>query len=39
MLRVIDDSDEDYLYPATSFHLLNKADSVVLARSLGKLAA
>ena len=39
MLRVIDDLGEDYLYPATSFHLPNEADSVVLARSLGKLAA
>ena len=39
MLRVIDDSGEDYLYPASSFHLLSEADSMVLAQSLGKLAA
>lgn len=39
MLRVIDDSGEDYLYPAPSFHQLSEADSIVLARSLGKLAA
>ena len=39
MLRVIDDSGEDYLYPAPCFHQLSESDSIVLARSLGKLAA
>jgi hypothetical protein len=39
MLRVMDESGEDYLYPASAFRLLSKADSNTLERSLGKLAA
>ena len=39
MLRVVDESGEDYLYPSKAFHLLSKEDSRVLAKSLAKLAA
>jgi hypothetical protein len=39
LLRVVDESGEDYLYPANAFHRLSKGDSRVLAKSLAKLAA
>lgn len=39
MLRVIDESGEDYLYPVSAFHPLSDADSTTLERSLAKLAA
>lgn len=39
MLRVVDESGEDYLYPATAFHRLGKEDSRVLAKSLARMAA
>ncbi len=39
MLRVVDESGEDYLYPASSFRVLSEADSQLLAKSLGRAAA
>ncbi len=39
MLRIVDESGEDYLYPARAFHQLSKEDSRVLAKSLARLAA
>ena len=39
MLRVIDESGEDYLYPVSSFRVLSEADSELLAKSLGRQAA
>ena len=39
MLRVVDESGEDYLYPASSFRVLSEADSQLLAKSLGRVAA
>ena len=39
MLRVVDESGEDYLYPVSSFRVLSKADSQLLAKSLGRQAA
>ena len=38
-LRIVDDSGEDYLYPAANFRVLNDQDSLMLAQSLQKLAA
>ncbi len=29
-LRVVDDSGEDYVYPATAFHVLSEAESRLL---------
>ncbi len=34
MLRLMDESGEDYLYPGSAFRLLSGADSGVLERSL-----
>ena len=39
MLRVVDESGEDYLYPAASFRVLSEADSQLLEQSLARLAA
>ena len=39
MVRVVDESGEDYLYPAASFRILSEADSQLLERSLARLAA
>jgi hypothetical protein len=39
LLRLIDDSGEDYLYPADSFRVLSEADSGLLERSLARHAA
>jgi hypothetical protein len=39
MLRVMDESGEDYLYPGSAFRVLSKADSTLLQKSLAKLAA
>ena len=39
MVRVVDESGEDYLYPASSFMVLSEADSGLLERSLARLAA
>ena len=39
MLRIVDESGEDYLYPASSFRVLSEADSRLLEKSLAQLAA
>ena len=39
MLRLIDESGEDYLYPKSAFFLLGDDQSAVLAASLERLAA
>ena len=39
MLRIVDESGEDYLYPALSFRVLSEADSRLLEKSLAQLAA
>ncbi len=39
MVRVVDESGEDYLYPASSFRVLSEADSRLLEQSLARLAA
>ena len=39
MLRIIDESGDDYLYPAANFRVLSDADSQVLERSIGAMAA
>ncbi|MSQ72496.1 MAG: hypothetical protein EXR27_14575 [Betaproteobacteria bacterium] len=39
MLRVVDESGEDFLYPASSFSVLSEADSQLLAKSLARVAA
>ena len=39
MVRVVDESGEDYLYPAASFRVLSEADSQLLEQSLARLAA
>ena len=39
MVRVVDESGEDYMYPAASFRILSEADSQLLERSLARLAA
>ena len=33
-LRIVDDSGEDFLYPAVNFRVLNDSDSQLLERSL-----
>ena len=38
-LRIVDESGDDYLYPAANFRVLNDADSQLLERSIGALAA
>ena len=38
-LRIIDESGDDYLYPAANFRVLSDADSQVLERSIGAMAA
>ena len=38
-LRILDESGDDYLYPAANFRLLSDADSQLLERSFGALAA
>ena len=39
LVRVVDETGEDYLYPQAAFRLLSEEDSQVLERSLGRLAA
>jgi hypothetical protein len=39
MVRIVDESGEDYLYPASAFRVLNEADSHVLEESLARRAA
>ena len=39
MVRIVDESGEDYLYPAASFRVLDEADSRVLEQSFARLAA
>lgn len=39
MLRVVDESGEDYLYPSSAFHVLSDEESRVLGQSLARLAA
>ena len=38
-LRIVDDSGEDFLYPAVNFRVLNDSDSQLPERSLGATAA
>ena len=38
-LRIVDESGDDYLYPAANFRVLSEADSQMLERSIGALAA
>ena len=38
-LRIVDDSGEDFLYPAVNFRVLNDSDSQLLERSLGATVA
>ena len=38
-LRIVDESGDDYLYPAANFRVLSDADSQLLERSIGALAA
>ena len=38
-LRIVDESGDDYLYPAANFRVLNDADSQLLERSFGVIAA
>ena len=38
-LRIVDESGEDYLYPAANFRVLSDADSQLLERSIGAMAA
>jgi hypothetical protein len=39
MLRIVDESGEDYLYPKANFLLLSDADSKVLENSMSAMAA
>ena len=39
LLRIVDESGEDYLYPAAAFRVLSEEDSGVLAQSLASQAA
>ena len=39
MLRIVDESGEDYLYPARAFRVLSDEDCAVLGQSLTRLAA
>jgi hypothetical protein len=38
-LRIVDETGEDYLYPASAFRVLNDDDSRILAESLEEMAA
>jgi hypothetical protein len=38
-LRIVDESGEDFLYPAKNFRVLSDADSQMLERSLVSMAA
>jgi len=38
-LRIVDESGDDFLYPASNFRVLSDADSQVLERSMAALAA
>ena len=38
-LRIVDESGDDYLYPAANFRVLSDADSLLLERSIGAIAA
>ena len=38
-LRIVDESGDDYLYPAANFRVLSDADSQMLERSIGAMAA
>ena len=38
-LRIVDESGDDYLYPAANFRVLSDADSQLLERSIGALVA
>ncbi len=39
LVRVVDESGEDYLYPQEAFRLLSEEDSRVLEQSLARMAA
>ena len=38
-LRIVDESGDDFLYPAANFRVLSDADSLLLGRSIGAIAA
>ena len=38
-LRIVDESGDDFLYPASNFRVLSDADSQMLERSMAALAA
>ena len=38
-LRIVDESGDDYLYPAANFRVLSDADSLLLEKSIGAIAA
>ena len=38
-LRIVDESGDDFLYPAANFRVLSDADSQLLERSIGAMAA
>jgi len=38
-LRIVDESGDDFLYPASNFRVLSDADSQLLERSMAALAA
>ena len=38
-LRIVDESGDDFLYPASNFRVLSDADSQVLERSMAAMAA
>ena len=38
-LRIVDESGDDYLYPVANFRVLSDADSLLLERSIGAIAA
>ena len=38
-LRIVDESGDDFLYPASNFRVLSHADSQVLERSMAAMAA
>lgn len=39
MVRIVDETGEDYLYPQAAFRLLSEEDSALLERSLARMAA
>ena len=38
-LRIVDESGDDFLYPAVNFRVLSDADSQLLERSIGAMVA